>query len=74
VFGPDTASTISKNRTGWTVGGGVEYAVDYNWSVFGEYRYTDFGHLTNLPASVGSFSERHHDTENAVRLGVNYRF
>ncbi|MGE0626239.1 MAG: type I-E CRISPR-associated endoribonuclease Cas2e [Hyphomicrobiaceae bacterium] len=30
-------------RTGWTVGGGVEYALGSNWSLKGEYLYTGFG-------------------------------
>ncbi|RKE69355.1 hemoglobin/transferrin/lactoferrin receptor protein [Pseudorhodoplanes sinuspersici] len=32
-----------KTRTGWTVGGGAEYAINANWSVKGEYAYTGFG-------------------------------
>jgi outer membrane immunogenic protein len=34
---------ISTTRTGWTVGGGLQYAVTDNWSVRAEYRYTDWG-------------------------------
>ena len=30
-------------RLGYTVGVGMEYAVDSNWKIRGEYRYTDFG-------------------------------
>ena len=40
---------ISKTRAGWTVGGGIEYAVTNNWSVRAEYRYSDFGHYTDFP-------------------------
>lgn len=29
-------------RLGWTVGGGVEYVIDRNWSVRGEYSYMNF--------------------------------
>ena len=41
-------STSSRNwptsrRQGWTVGGGLEWMVAPNWSVFGEYNYMDFG-------------------------------
>lgn len=32
-----------KQRTGWTIGAGAEYAIDGNWSVKGEYAYTEFG-------------------------------
>ncbi len=28
---------------GWTVGGGIDYAITNNWSVFAEYRYTNWG-------------------------------
>src|SRR6266849_5042275 len=32
-----------ESRTGWTVGGGVEWAFAPNWSAFAEYAYYDFG-------------------------------
>ena len=43
------ADQHSTTRAGWTLGGGVEYAVNPHWSVRGEYRYTDFGHLGIRP-------------------------
>ncbi|CAN1725189.1 hemoglobin/transferrin/lactoferrin receptor protein [Hyphomicrobium sp. 1Nfss2.1] len=33
----------TKNRFGFTVGGGAEYAIDDHWSVRGQYAYTRFG-------------------------------
>lgn len=48
--GPSQATTIfsftefaEKQRTGWTLGAGAEYAIDGNWSVKGEYAYAEFG-------------------------------
>jgi outer membrane immunogenic protein len=35
-----TASTV---RTGWTVGGGLEWMMTRNWLLRAEYRYADFG-------------------------------
>lgn len=32
-------------RSGWTVGGGIKYALNNNWSVRAEYRYSNFGLL-----------------------------
>ena len=34
---------ISKTRTGWTIGGGVEWKINPTWSVFVEANYMDFG-------------------------------
>ncbi|HEY8006539.1 MAG TPA: outer membrane protein [Methylocella sp.] len=69
---------ISKTRAGWTVGGGIEYAVTNNWSVRAEYRYSDFGHYTDFPfgATVfpGVITFQHHLTENQVQVGVSYKF
>jgi outer membrane immunogenic protein len=66
----------SQARAGWTVGGGIEYAVTPNWSIRGEYRYADFGSFTQqTPFSFGfGSSVNHHETENAVRAGVSYKF
>jgi outer membrane immunogenic protein len=66
----------SHTQAGWTVGGGIEYAVTGNWSVRAEYRYTDFGHFTDFtPIAFGlGSSVVHHETENAVRAGFSYKF
>jgi outer membrane immunogenic protein len=69
-------ATASHSRVGWTIGGGIEYAVTSNWSVRAEYRYTDFGHFTDITPivfGIGS-SVTHHETENAVRAGFSYKF
>lgn len=71
--GVDQTSTA---RTGWTVGGGIEYAVTSNWSVRAEYRFADFGRFsvaTPITFGFGSFVN-HHLTENAVRAGFSYKF
>ena len=61
---------------GYTVGGGVEYAISNNWSLRAEYRYTDYGSFTeNLAASqAGGLNVRHHETNNRVQAGFSYRF
>jgi outer membrane immunogenic protein len=72
-IGVDTESTT---RVGWTVGGGVEYAVTNNWSVRAEYRYTDYGstNFSLLNTSGGIFTMRSHDTDNRVQAGFSYKF
>jgi outer membrane immunogenic protein len=70
------------NRTGWTVGGGVEYALTHNWSLKAEYLYADLGTATTgaqtfpptfffAPAFI---NYNHRYTENIARAGVNYKF
>jgi outer membrane immunogenic protein len=39
----DTVELLGGSRTGWTVGGGLEYALDRDWNTRIEYRYTDWG-------------------------------
>ncbi|MDH7795588.1 MULTISPECIES: outer membrane protein [unclassified Beijerinckia] len=72
VFVPPFASSTSTTRAGWTVGAGVEYAIDNNWSVRAEYRYTDFGRFNVGFFPLGSANTRF--KENTVRVGVSYRF
>ena len=36
-------SALGRVLSGWTAGGGAEYALGYGWSVKGEYLYVDFG-------------------------------
>jgi outer membrane immunogenic protein len=66
----------SHTQAGWTIGGGIEYAITNNWSVLAEYRYTDFGRLTDqTPFVFGLVSTAtRHETENAIRAGFSYRF
>jgi outer membrane immunogenic protein len=83
VFGTVPAlflsESASNDRTGWTVGGGVEWMFAPNWSVFAEYNYMDFGRENiNFTAAPGTFGL---PTTNSTRLqmqtalvGVNYKF
>ena len=61
-------------RTGWTVGGGVDYAFTNNWIGRVEYRYADFGTFSYVPAVFPAFTENHKITEHAVRVGLAYKF
>jgi outer membrane immunogenic protein len=69
--------TISKTRTGWTVGGGVSYAVTNNWSVGVEYRYSDFGTYVDQSATGALLPATfipHHLTQNQVQGRLTYKF
>jgi outer membrane immunogenic protein len=73
----DPHGTYTKTRTGYTVGGGIEYALSNNWSVRGEYRYADFGRSTDnifsnlVPGGVPLSS---HVVEHKVTVGFSYKF
>jgi outer membrane immunogenic protein len=58
----------STTMSGWTAGGGVEFAITPNWSAKAEYLYVNF---PSPSLGIGSGFKA---TENVVRGGVNYKF
>ncbi|HTV34582.1 MAG TPA: outer membrane beta-barrel protein [Methylocella sp.] len=77
------SANVSDTRVGWTVGGGIEYAITNNWWVQVEYRYTDFGSLNTgfaapgvglVPVAPAFFNGSRSLTENQVQVGFSYRF
>ena len=60
-------------RSGWTLGGGLEYALSQNWSVKGEYLHYDLGNTTvTLAGTTSRFDIR--SAGDLARVGFNYRF
>ena len=77
VFG---GTGSDKNRVGWTVGTGLEWAFWQNWSAKVEYDYLDFGNrnvaingsvLGVLPLQLGLQDNNH---INQFKAGLNYKF
>jgi outer membrane immunogenic protein len=68
----------SKTLTGWTVGGGIEYALLNNWSIKAEYLYYDLGKISHGSTDISSGTTDFHPaadfTGNLVKLGFNYKF
>lgn len=65
----------SSSYSGWTVGGGVEYAIDPHWSVKLEYLYADLDGGESNSSAPGLSAHQSFDlTMNVVKAGVNYRF
>lgn len=72
---PPGYDLFSLGRVGWTVGGGVEYAFDPNWTIRAEYRYTDFGTFDEYLVKTYPGDYVHlHVYDNAVRVGFSYKF
>ena len=70
----------SNTRTGWTIGGGIEWMFAPHWSAFLEGNYMDFGgNDGTVVTAVGTSCAagcawNTKATEATVLIGVNYRF
>lgn len=71
--GSAVTDVVKQTRTGWTLGGGLEYAFWDNWSAKVEYNYMDFG---SKRIFLAEFNDRYDIDQrvHAVKLGINYRF
>jgi outer membrane immunogenic protein len=87
VFDSTTGSFFTGNpsstRVGWTIGGGVEYAITNNITIRGEYLYADLGSTTfntvgNAAAATffpGVFaSGKISYNASIARAAINYKF
>lgn len=74
----DTAIGASSNsRYGGTFGLGGAWKFTPNWSVKGEYLYSDFGRLTTIASSPDGFvtlSTKGSVNTNVFRVGADYQF
>ena len=71
-----------QRHLGWTVGGGLEYALNNRWSIKAEYLYLDLGNeaytfavgprvpVFNVPASDTNIDLKLH----TVKVGANFKF
>ncbi|MFG1348221.1 outer membrane protein [Xanthobacter autotrophicus] len=71
-------ASASSTNWGWTVGGGVEYAITNNWTFKTEYLYVDLG-STDYSYATGYYSDYlvtgSVDTKfHTLKAGVNYKF
>jgi outer membrane immunogenic protein len=71
----------STTLTGWTAGGGVEYALAPGWSLKVEYQYVDLGSVSFVtPVSRSGVSQGYSQNGradvnfNTIRVGLNYHF
>jgi outer membrane immunogenic protein len=68
-------ATDSFLRTGWTVGAGLEYALDDHWSAKIEYDYLGFGSQNmNFTTPLESVSSSANLNLQEVKAGINFRF
>jgi outer membrane immunogenic protein len=78
AFGDIKANTLgfsgSDTRAGWTIGGGLEFALAQNWTAKAEYLYVDLGKFNCGVSCGGPATNNVSFTTNLVRAGVNYHF
>jgi outer membrane immunogenic protein len=73
------SASNSDQRTGWTVGGGLEWAVNDHLSVKGEYLFVNLGRIATsiapgfagIPSGLGVTSDLN---LHVARAGLNYKF
>jgi outer membrane immunogenic protein len=78
-FGLQTVNaSASETVATWTVGGGIEWAFDMNWSVKAEYMYIALNSQTVSGINPGNGLLYNWDHENnglhTAKIGLNYRF
>jgi outer membrane immunogenic protein len=69
--------SASNTRTGWMIGGGVEYAFTDHIIGRAEYDYMDFGSHNETLTEAGTSNSvifRTKDRVNLVKVGVSYKF
>ena len=83
------AFSDSTTKAGWTVGAGLEKAIDRNWLLRLEYLYVDLGKVADAATSTtvttttgnrivldatSSSAMSTHFTDQIVRVGISYKF
>ncbi len=72
--GPGGPASDTRTHTGWTAGAGLEYAMSQNWSIRGEYRYSDYGSQNYAMPGPGGLGTDVKLTNHQVAIGLNYKF
>jgi len=67
------ASMVSGTRSGYTVGGGLEYAVVSNLSLYIEYDWYDFGTKTVTFGGAPFPAMSIHERDSVVKVGANWK-
>jgi outer membrane immunogenic protein len=77
LAGVARTASDSDTKTGWTAGGGVEYAFRNQWSLGVEYLFLDFGSTTLTQPAAGALAPSaatFDDKSHLLRAKVNYKF
>ena len=70
-------ASLSKTKAGWVAGGGLEVALQGNWSAKAEYLHAEFSGVATTAANLVGEVNVHRIARygiDIVRVGLNYRF
>jgi outer membrane immunogenic protein len=68
-------ATTKQNRTGWTVGAGLEYGLSPNWSIAAQYNFIDLGDKdVTFGAPFVPFNTTAEQDIHLATVRLNYRF
>lgn len=82
VGGPTFIGSATETRSGWTVGGGLDYSINNNWFASVDYTYADFGTddialyglIDTLNNVQGGWTNRYNDKFQSGMFAVRYKF
>ena len=81
AFTSNYAGGRSTTQVGYTIGGGVEYAITNNVTLKGEYLYVDLGRTSTTAGYLGgasvagdNFTTRNSTEFSVARAGLNWKF
>jgi outer membrane immunogenic protein len=83
IYNEAYPASLSATKVGWTLGGGVEYALCKNWTIKAEYLYMDLGNESAIagpvypfPPGTTQYTEGYtwKTTANIFQIGMNYKF
>jgi outer membrane immunogenic protein len=66
--------SFDNTMSGWTLGGGVEYAFMPNWTARLDYRYFNFGSYSRTAPTNGVVPYSVSNTLQTVTVGLSYKF
>jgi outer membrane immunogenic protein len=71
-----TDATKRSTYTGWTVGGGIEFAITQNWLIKSEYQFIDLGQKSLSAVASDGITDtwKHRPSAHLIKVAINYKF
>lgn len=76
TFLPTSTNEYFKDmRTGWTVGGGIDFALTPNWVIGADYRHSDYGKIDHVSTvAFPGLTGIHQQTSDVFHLSASYKY